>query len=50
MVTFIPTKQSSRFKGTPRQTLTLPKIADSECTATQLFAEIPQGWTLLVFA
>lgn len=49
MGTFIPTKQSLRFKAIARQTLTLPKIADSGCTATQLFAEVPQGLTLLVF-
>lgn len=34
-VTFIATKQTSRFKATLRQTLTPPKIAESGYTATQ---------------
>ena len=49
MVTFILTKQSSRFKVTPGQTLTLPKIADSRCTVIQLLTEEPQSLTLLIF-
>lgn len=49
MVTFILTKQSSRLKVIPGQTLTLPKIAESRCTVIQLVTEVPQSLTLLIF-